>query len=179
VFVCVYEQHRAVHVLIITSFGGTVNRLLDLGAVVGTKSCCLRATEDKYFMTTKLCKSCNHLSPIDSFVKHSAWCGPCTTERARWRHIKATYGLTKDDYLAILESQQGRCRICGISNETNSQKYQFSVDHEHDNTRRRGTHDRSKIRGLLCNDCNSALGLFKDNLEILQNAINYLENHTG
>ena len=130
-------------------------------------------------MTTKQCKSCNQLFPLNLFVAHSGWCKPCTSERARWRHIKATYGLTKDDYIAILESQNNQCRICGISEESHPQKYQLSIDHEHDNTRHRGTHDRSKIRGLLCNDCNSALGLFKDNPKLLTSAINYLETHKG
>ena len=132
-------------------------------------------------MTTKQCKSCDQHHHLDVFVSHSGWCKPCTTDRARWRHIKATYGLTKIEYQQMLEDQQGKCAICGTTQPANNPdvKSAFSIDHEHDNSRRRGTHDRSKIRGLLCNDCNSAIGLFKEDPTVLSNAINYLKLHTG
>jgi hypothetical protein len=42
------------------------------------------------------------------------------------------------------------------------------IDHDHKN---------NKIRGLLCAICNQALGLFKDNIKNLQEAIKYLEEH--
>jgi hypothetical protein len=130
-------------------------------------------------MKTKYCKSCDQTHSLELFTTHSSWCKPCTTERARWRHVKATYGLTKEDYQQLFESQNGKCAICettqGSINLTD--KLHFTIDHKHDNTRTRGTRDRSKIRGLLCAECNSALGFFKDDLNVLLNAVKYLQLH--
>jgi len=39
-------------------------------------------------------------------------------------------------------------------------------------------HSTGKIRGLLCHNCNRALGLMQDNVETLQNAIDYLKTDT-
>ena len=67
-----------------------------------------------------------------------------------------------DEYDFILEKQEGKCAICGASD--NFGRY-LCVDH---------SHETGKIRGLLCNPCNQALGLLKDNVGILNNAIDYL-----
>ena len=59
----------------------------------------------------------------------------------------------------MYENQNGLCGIC--------EKYfeKLHVDH---------CHTTNKIRGLLCNHCNLALGKFKDDIKRLSNAINYL-----
>ena len=66
----------------------------------------------------------------------------------------------------MLESQNGICAICG--NLETIQKSHLSVDHDH---------KTNKVRGLLCRECNRALGGFKDNRILLQSAINYLLKH--
>jgi len=67
-------------------------------------------------------------------------------------------------YLELLEQQNGVCKIC--KNPERSNRYRrLCVDH---------CHTTNKIRGLLCSNCNRALGLFKDNYEVLQAAVEYL-----
>jgi hypothetical protein len=80
--------------------------------------------------------------------------------------IKRTYGLTEKQYNELWESQNDSCAICKTK-EKSSRK--FHIDH---------CHKTNEIRGILCHYCNTALGLCKDNTDILQNAINYLRSDT-
>src|SRR5688500_1693885 len=66
-------------------------------------------------------------------------------EAARWNQIKINYGITKDDYLAMLERQGGVCATCG--NPPTDKP--LCVDHDH---------TTGVVRGLLCHRCNKALG---------------------
>src|SRR5438034_11558095 len=70
--------------------------------------------------------------------------------------------LTEDEYEAMLEAQVGVCAIC----KEKPKGSRLAVDHVH------GT---DQVRGLLCNLCNPALGLFKDDTGRLKAAIEYLE----
>lgn len=102
---------------------------------------------------------------------------------AHYRHIKACFGLSKQEYDTLFESQGGVCAICGCDPNqqlnikgTPMKKRNLSVDHEHTSADwERGTKDKTTIRGLLCVNCNQALGGFKDSIEILQKAISYLQ----
>ena len=69
--------------------------------------------------------------------------------------------LTEEEYKTMLDAQGGVCAICKEKPKVG----RLAVDHVH------GT---EKVRGLLCNLCNPALGLFKDNPERLEMAIAYL-----
>lgn len=82
-------------------------------------------------------------------------------------HMKSKYGITQDEYIKLSDKQNGVCGICG-SNETGYQTQYMYIDH---------SHTTGKVRGLLCNKCNFGLGNFKDNVEILQKAINYLKEN--
>ncbi len=86
---------------------------------------------------------------------------------SRRAHLKRSFNITLEEYDELLDKQNQVCGICG-SNETDKRNMFLSVDHNH---------DTNKIRGLLCNTCNRALGLFKDDKNNLLNAIKYLENH--
>jgi hypothetical protein len=83
-----------------------------------------------------------------------------------WKHLKKAYGMSEDDYNNLLEKQNGVCGICGTDKSWNNKTSHFYVDH---------CHDTGKIRGLLCNGCNSGLGHFKDSEIALEAAIRYLE----
>lgn len=78
--------------------------------------------------------------------------------------LKYLYNLTKEDYYSILENQNHSCKICG-THESKVFKQTLFVDH---------CHTTGKVRGLLCNSCNTGLGRFKDSQDILQKAIGYL-----
>lgn len=73
------------------------------------------------------------------------------------------YGLTPEDFDALLEKQAGLCVIC---KEELSPGRGRHVDHDH------GT---GAVRGILCNGCNVGLGYFRDSPEILKSAANYVE----
>jgi hypothetical protein len=123
------------------------------------------------------CRDCN--TEVDEIVAYSTKCRPCTKEDAHWRHIKAAYGMSKLDWTFLYESQNGKCAICGSENFQDSKKNRLSVDHAHPYGQARGDSKVKKedIRGLLCHDCNIALGAFRHNVSALKNAIDYLESH--
>jgi hypothetical protein len=73
--------------------------------------------------------------------------------------LKREYGLSLEEYSDLLAHQQNVCAIC--KNPTVKRRY-LSVDHDH---------KTKKVRGLLCQRCNSALGLFGDNIEYLKRAV--------
>jgi len=83
--------------------------------------------------------------------------------------LKERYGITLDEYNAIIEAQNNKCKICSVeltygpANIANAR-----LDH---------CHDKLKVRGLLCHNCNSLLGHAKDNTTILKNAIRYLDDN--
>jgi hypothetical protein len=88
--------------------------------------------------------------------------GQATPESRRAYAIPSKYGISVAEYDALLAKQGGICAICS---RTCSTGRRLSVDHEHDSGR---------IRGLLCNSCNRAIGLFGDDPARLHAAIAYL-----
>ena len=81
-------------------------------------------------------------------------------ERRQFEYLQRRYGLTRTDYEALLAAQGGVCPLCGKRSEKT-----LCVDHCH----RTGT-----IRGLLCRQCNFALGCFTDSQAAMIAAIAYL-----
>jgi hypothetical protein len=79
----------------------------------------------------------------------------------RKSHLKRKYGLTLEQFDAMLAQQSGLCAICG-------DRPAAHVDHDHENGR---------VRALLCFNCNGALGHMLDNPGWLLRAIDYLEWH--
>lgn len=85
-------------------------------------------------------------------------------------HLRARYGLSIDEYNTLFEDQKGVCAICG---EVERKRFRgkitrLAVDHDH---------ATGKVRGLLCFDCNGALGKFRDSESNLKSAVHYLEKH--
>jgi hypothetical protein len=81
----------------------------------------------------------------------------------RRSYLKRTYGLTVEQYRAMLETQGGVCAIC---KQPRPENRTLHVDHDH------GT---GEIRGLLCFRCNNALGDFEEQYQLFQRAANYLD----
>jgi len=87
-----------------------------------------------------------------------------------WRynsHLREKYGMEPSEYQARLRAQNGCCAIC---KQPPAPKKRLAVDHCH-------ASEPMKIRELLCQPCNIGLGAFKDNPELLQEAIAYLARH--
>lgn len=87
---------------------------------------------------------------------------------ARKAHLAQKYDITLQQYDEMLKEQNNCCVICGIGVENcdKGSGNHLVVDH---------CHTTNKVRGLLCNPCNLLLGYAKDNVAILQSAINYLK----
>lgn len=78
-------------------------------------------------------------------------------------HWRRKYGITEDEYNLKFLEQAGKCAICG--KHQSEFKRALSVDHDH---------ATGKVRGLLCYNCNTGLGMFKEDTKILDIAIDYL-----
>jgi hypothetical protein len=75
------------------------------------------------------------------------------------------YGIALEEYNKIFELQKGCCAICGI--HQSELKQSLSIDHDH---------ETGEVRGLLCHLCNRGLGYFKDDVNIITKASDYLKN---
>ena len=85
-------------------------------------------------------------------------------EMKRKSHLKVAYGITPEDYNQMFVDQDGCCAICSIHQSELNKR--LAVDH---------CHATGEVRGLLCDKCNMALGLFKDDQDLLNKAIHYLQ----
>lgn len=82
-----------------------------------------------------------------------------TTTYSTRRQWKYAYGLSEQDHRDLVDQQGGRCLICGIEPAT------LVVDHDH----RTG-----RVRGLLCDPCNRAIGHLQDSPGVCRRAAEYL-----
>jgi hypothetical protein len=111
--------------------------------------------------------------------KRASWCKTCVRkgvkvyqgtatakQKRRAYQLRKLYNMTIEQYDQILADQRGLCAICGTDKAGRGRL--FYVDHDH---------VTGRVRGLVCNSCNRALGLFKDNLDILRSAVTYMEKH--
>ena len=141
--------------------------------------------------TLKLCTRCKKQKPADqeNFFprgngKFRSWCKPCSKEfyhnrrmadlpasraQARQRRFLNEFGirLTPEQLSRVETAQQ--CDACG-STTTNAKDKSWYLDH---------CHWTNKVRGVLCNSCNSALGWARDSTSRLKALIAYLELHHG
>ena len=115
-----------------------------------------------------LCTYCRDCARIrsDRYKEQYPW----VVKYQTWAsHIKENYNATPDDYCRMWVEQDGCCRICKgwYKGKTNGGEecLTFAIDH---------CHTTNRIRGLLCRNCNTGLGHFRDDTATLQEAINYL-----
>jgi hypothetical protein len=140
----------------------------------------------------KKCKACNEEKALSEFYRRSGgrqgvqtMCKPCHKARGaelreqrkaadpeafdrKWREsqYRRLYGIGVDDYERMSAEQGGVCAICGSADPKRAADSVFSVDHDH---------ETGAVRGLLCHDCNTALGKFGDSIETLLAAVDYLK----
>lgn len=120
------------------------------------------------------CVLCNRTKPLHLFPKGKAFrhgrrpcCRKCfsetpTARNARNGVLRRQYGISADDYDALLAFQGGKCAIC----HGGTTKRFFHVDHDH---------KTGEVRGLLCFLCNVGLSQFRDKVENLRAAVRYRE----
>jgi len=122
---------------------------------------------------TVVCKGCGQKNIKNSFtrleiVNASYSCKNCKALHTNKHQLKK-FGLDEEQYNKILLQQNNCCAICktdiGHYSKSNK-KCRLAVDHDH---------KTGKVRGLLCNSCNRALGLLKDSITNLHSAIVYLK----
>lgn len=120
-----------------------------------------RATKRKDGLQDR-CKDCTRIG-----MKEWRGASPENAQRAvdasRWSNRKRLYGVDEKRFNEMIKEQNHKCAICssaiGIS---------AHVDH---------CHTSGKVRGLLCSPCNRALGLFRDSLDNVILAAQYLKGH--
>ena len=112
----------------------------------------------------KVCSKCFKKLPASKFYKCKHYkdglevrCTDCDYDKK----LQKLFGITLTDYNELLTKQNHVCALCG----KRPKKKRLSVDH---------CHKTGKVRGLLCGNCNTAIGLFKDNPIVLEKAIAYL-----
>jgi hypothetical protein len=108
--------------------------------------------------------------PYEKIVKGERVQRKMSTEAMRHYGLKRYYGIDLAKYQEMLLAQNGVCAIC-FKPETsvvNGKIKPLAVDH---------CHDSERIRGLLCARCNQAIGLLNEDINILNNAIEYLRNY--
>ncbi len=137
-------------------------------------------------METRTCSKCNKELPLTSFYKRSEAsfrgypashlsvyeknCKDCKKAFMQKNFRKYNYGITDEQYQEKLEAQNHACAICGSKHQakTKNGKETLHIDHDH---------TTGNVRGLLCRECNLALGHMKDSTANLLRAIRYLEDY--
>lgn len=127
------------------------------------------------------CAKCGRLRTFGAFASARARvCKQCTRTRKRdyshAQHVENTYGITSDEYAALLKAQGGACAGCG-----GTRRYRLHVDHDHALERAGilaglppAEAARRSVRGLLCAGCNKLLRDARDNPERLRKLARYL-----
>ena len=145
----------------------------------GRRAACLECEDPD---GVKRCRMCHEVKPKADFHRqtkgdngtqyYQADCKSCqrgTTRKYRLR----LYNLTDADYVTMLEAQNGGCAICGGPPLYNRH---FHIDHDHSCCDYEGSCGKC-VRGILCDDCNRGLGMFRDRKEVLRNAASYVERY--
>ena len=136
----------------------------------------------------KRCCECGEIKPLTEFNRSSKgkdgyqWkCRACykaynksrytyDMELSRSKHLKRTYGMAPEEYLALFDAQNGVCAACGRPETTNDprtkQVKNLQIDH---------CHTTGKVRALLCKECNGALGHLHDDVERIRLLLRYAE----
>lgn len=127
---------------------------------------CLRK-EDRRFSLEKVIKECNGCAK--EFVRRSMTQTYCTNQcKEDNSYLLRTYGITKQEYEHMLDTQGNVCIICRKGNEEVKTRMHLRLVVDH-------CHNTNKVRGLLCHRCNQALGLFYDDPGSLRRAADYIE----
>lgn len=110
------------------------------------------------------CRVCHKAYRIAAYNKRKSEDWASFAEERRWINLLQNYKISRGEYEKLLEEQKGACAICRRK-PYGKHKYLY-VDHDH---------DTGKVRGLLCNGCNTGLGGFREKPLHFRRAITYLK----
>lgn len=129
----------------------------------------------------KLCVRCRERPEhVSANGQRRSWCSRCLNksnvetkaknpEKYFWQrrnaHLIRTFGITHNDYDELLRGQGGGCAICGI---VAGARRKLAVDHDA---------ATGKVRGLLCENCNRAIGQLGHDPERIVRAAEYLRRY--
>ncbi len=104
---------------------------------------------------------------------HRSTCKECIAKKRcrkkqKDKDLRRNYGISLTEYNQMLDDQHHGCKICGKDKQQNGRD--LAVDH---------CHSTGKVRGLLCNNCNRALGYFEDDQNRMRLAMQYLDDATA
>jgi hypothetical protein len=131
----------------------------------------------------KRCTVCLEEKPLTDYYKNHGKCKRCFIKRQqekydpvknREKQLRRMYDIGLEDYDRMFIEQNGQCKLCGTTNPGGRQTGRgkvdvFFVDH---------CHSTGKVRGLLCNTCNRAIGQVGEKIAFFENAILYLKEHS-
>ncbi|MCC5475101.1 endonuclease VII domain-containing protein [Streptomyces sp. JA03] len=116
----------------------------------------------------KYCRTCGEIKPHSEWTRNSSasdglatLCEACKAVKGRQHHLKCDYNLTEAERDAMIASQRGLCAICPDAPPVH-------VDH---------CHKTGRVRGVLCFNCNSAIGKLRDDPDVGRRAVAYLEGN--
>lgn len=108
------------------------------------------------------CAGCQSFRDLEDFGKGATMCRACKSAKTHSAMIEKTYGLSAEEYDALLKAQGGRCAIC----RARPKSKRLAVDHDH---------KTGAVRGLLCSRCNHDLmGSAWDSLALVVALWHYL-----
>lgn len=133
----------------------------------------MTASPNKYpqgFFKDKDCKWCKVVFKPQA-PSHQYCTEDCASKAMTDNYLRNSYGISYEDFHKMFEEQNGKCKICRKAGFplVSGQKIYLNVDH---------CHTTGAVRGLLCHNCNRALGLLQDDIAILKSAVEYLEGAT-
>lgn len=107
------------------------------------------------------CIECQNAYRTDYYAKN-----PEKKAQTNRKSQLTKYGITPEYFDALFQEQEGKCAGCIVHQSELNQR--ISVDH---------CHATGLVRGLLCQKCNTILGLANDNVTVLENLINFLNKN--
>lgn len=118
-------------------------------------------------------KNCKHCQTIfePTGPSHLYCSKECSKRGLIHNYYVNIYGVSISEVEQALKDQNYLCAICKEPGFEMNKYVRSPLNLDH-------CHDTKKFRGMLCHNCNRALGLFKDNVERLETAISYLKGAT-
>lgn len=127
-------------------------------------------TPDKYpqgYFKPKPCRLCETVFTPKS--PSNLYCSQyCSDHSVTSAYLKRTYGISYDQYLEMLHEQGHVCKLCSGEGFLMAEHHKLKLVVDH-------CHRTGKVRGLLCHNCNRALGLLQDDPATILAAFEYLK----